>query len=62
MALKLAWDPVAGSAPEVRDAVSLLNRDFVLLHDTERHRLEAFFQAGSRRPATSGRPFHGAST
>jgi uncharacterized protein YPO0396 len=45
MALKLAWDPVAESAPEVRDAVGLLNRDFALLQDAERLRLEAFFQA-----------------
>lgn len=45
MALKLAWDPVQESAPEVRDAVGLLNRDFALLQDAERQRLEAFFQA-----------------
>jgi uncharacterized protein (TIGR02680 family) len=45
MALKLAWDPVQESAPEVRDAVGLLNRDFALLQDAERLRLEAFFQA-----------------
>jgi uncharacterized protein (TIGR02680 family) len=45
MALKLAWEPVAESAPEVRDAVGLLNRDFALLQDAERLRLEAFFQA-----------------
>ncbi len=45
MALKLAWDPVAESAPEVRDAVGLLNRDFGLLQDAERLRLANFFQA-----------------
>jgi len=45
MALKLAWDPVAESAPEVRDAVALLARDFALLPDADRRGLEAFFQA-----------------
>lgn len=45
MALKLAWDPVSESAPEVRDAVALLARDFALLPDADRRRLEAFFQA-----------------
>lgn len=45
MALKLAWDPVQESAPEVRDAVALLARDFALLPDADRRRLEAFFQA-----------------
>jgi uncharacterized protein (TIGR02680 family) len=44
MALKLAWDPLQESAAEVRDAVGLLNRDFALLPDGERRRLEAFFQ------------------
>jgi uncharacterized protein (TIGR02680 family) len=45
MALRLAWDPVHESAPEVRDAVALLSRDFALLPDADRRRLEAFFQA-----------------
>ena len=45
MALKLAWDPVQESAPEVREAVALLARDFALLPDADRRRLEAFFQA-----------------
>lgn len=45
MALRLAWDPLAESAPEVRDATGLLNRDFALLTDPERRRLEAFFQS-----------------
>ena len=44
MALKLAWDPIAEAAPEIREAVRLLNRDLALLADAERHRLEAFFQ------------------
>lgn len=45
MALRLAWDPVQESAPEVRDAVALLARDFALLPDDDRRRLETFFQA-----------------
>jgi uncharacterized protein (TIGR02680 family) len=44
MTLKLAWEPLSESAPEIREAVQLLRQDLALLADDDRRRLEAFFQ------------------
>jgi uncharacterized protein (TIGR02680 family) len=44
MTLKLTWEPLAEVAQEVREAVQLLRKDLDLLAESDRRRLETFFQ------------------